>query len=552
LTGNDELRPIAPQRGPSKGVALSNWLVSKTSGLLERKTSRRGFIIGSAMAGSAVAVAGVQPLTQQASAYTHITDCGPSLCTDGWTEFCCALTGGWNTCPPGSFAGGWWRADFSSFCNGTRYYIDCMQGCCGPLQSNGFCASCEECRCAFDDCNARRVYCNYFRYGQCHTEIAASGPIACRVVTCVPPWQRDPTCINSPAVDNRTAEHAASCWLNLEPGTVFAPPPPPVRYAGLMPTSCSVVTPASGGQLVMMSRGWDGSFVSRTLINGAWTPWLGLPAQITSGIGAIASQSTDYAVVRGSDNAIWVDRRVGQQWQGFCYLGGQSRSDPAVTADVSSDAVQVFIRGIDDALWANWFNGAWSAGWFRVGGSLSSDPVAVRNGSAVSVFVRGSDNEIWQNRFVGGAWTGFVPLGGIVTSSPAAVAVGSEIFLFVRGSDYAVWVNHFDGSTWSGFQSLGGAVISEPTAAADPSGVRVWALGWDSAIYTNQRTGSTWSGWVSLSGVGTADPVAVADASSSYVFVRGGDGGIWYGQHQGSSWTGWQWLSGFVAPARPN
>ena len=50
-----------------------------------------------------------------------------------------------NACPPGTFAGGWWRADFSSFCNGTRYYIDCMQNCCGPDLGNGFCAGCTEC-----------------------------------------------------------------------------------------------------------------------------------------------------------------------------------------------------------------------------------------------------------------------------------------------------------------------------------------------------------------------------------------------------------------------
>ena len=46
-------------RRPSRGIAFTNWLVSRSSRALERGTSRRGFLIGSAMVGSAVAVAGV-------------------------------------------------------------------------------------------------------------------------------------------------------------------------------------------------------------------------------------------------------------------------------------------------------------------------------------------------------------------------------------------------------------------------------------------------------------------------------------------------------------
>ena len=55
--------------GPSKGIAFTNWLVNKTAGLLETKPSRRGFLIGSAMVGSAVAVAGCAPATQPGSPY---------------------------------------------------------------------------------------------------------------------------------------------------------------------------------------------------------------------------------------------------------------------------------------------------------------------------------------------------------------------------------------------------------------------------------------------------------------------------------------------------
>src|SRR5262245_4391767 len=45
-------------REPSAAVAWGNWLVDKVSGYLGAKTSRRGFLVRSALAGSAISVAG--------------------------------------------------------------------------------------------------------------------------------------------------------------------------------------------------------------------------------------------------------------------------------------------------------------------------------------------------------------------------------------------------------------------------------------------------------------------------------------------------------------
>ncbi len=201
---------------PSRGTGLSTWLVKRTSQFLEARSSRRGFLVGTAMTGSALAAAGVRFATRPGTAYAAVTgsDCAPgSLCQDGFTEFCCAINDGVNACPPNSFAGGWWRADFSSFCNGTRYYIDCMQHCCGPEFTSGgtrWCSGCVGCQCG-GGCNNRKVYCNYFRYGQCHQEVGITGPIACRVVTCVPPYLTDLSCTAASAVDNATSEHNTAC-----------------------------------------------------------------------------------------------------------------------------------------------------------------------------------------------------------------------------------------------------------------------------------------------------------------------------------------------------
>jgi hypothetical protein len=194
-------------------------LVARATNALERGTSRRGFLVGSAMVGSAVAVAGREFVLRPGTAYAAVTGCTSGLCTDGYTEFCCVINSGVNACPPDSFAGGWWRADFSSFCNGTRYYVDCMQYCCGPPTGvQQFCAGCQECRCAVD-CDTRHVYCTYFRYGQCHQEIVATGPITCRVVTCVPPYATDASCSPAAAVDNATAEHTSPCGSPLDAST---------------------------------------------------------------------------------------------------------------------------------------------------------------------------------------------------------------------------------------------------------------------------------------------------------------------------------------------
>ena len=60
-------------------------------------------------------------------------------------------------------------------------------------------------------CDGRRACCNQFRYGQCHQEISCYGPVVCRVATCTPPWQYDPSCTTTSATDNATLSHGAPC-----------------------------------------------------------------------------------------------------------------------------------------------------------------------------------------------------------------------------------------------------------------------------------------------------------------------------------------------------
>jgi hypothetical protein len=143
--------------------------------------------------------------------------CGTACC-DGYTEFCCSIYGD-NSCPPGTVPAGWWRAEGSGLCDGaSRYYMDCNQLLDAPSQCG--------CSCAGGDCNRRVTCCTHFRYGQCHQEIAQVGAIVCRVVTCTPPWQIDPTCSTADAQDDATRFHDAPC-LHEPP----KPPPPKTHLA---------------------------------------------------------------------------------------------------------------------------------------------------------------------------------------------------------------------------------------------------------------------------------------------------------------------------------
>jgi hypothetical protein len=192
-------------------------LAAAATRLLERRSTRRGFLVRTAVVGSALAVGPLGYLLRPGSAYAAV--CGPaSSCGAGYTVFCCSLHRGVNKCPPGTFAGGWWRADGSHYCCGPggtsapRYYIDC-QAICTCSTGGAFCHGCSACPpgCGDVSCDNRRVCTNWFRYGQCHTEIRDSGPVACRMVTCVPPYQLYASCGSTTLFDNATADHTAPC-----------------------------------------------------------------------------------------------------------------------------------------------------------------------------------------------------------------------------------------------------------------------------------------------------------------------------------------------------
>ena len=328
--------------GGSKGVGFTNWLVNKAAGVLERKSSRRGFLLGSAMVGSAVAVAGCAPGTQPGSPYNHITDCAGGLCTDGYTEFCCTINNGINACPPGTFVAGWWRADYSSFCNGTRYYMDCNEICCGPNLGNGFCAGCSECRCA-GGCDTRRVYCNYFRYGQCHQEIGALGPIACRLVTCTPPYTvAEYACTHR--ARGRQLHRRARARARVHAAAAAAP-----RRS---PRCCRARERSSRRPRASSPRSGDSPTAPWRLQEFDGTNW--------------STSSIPFAICSSG-------------------IGGDPR--PGRTPTRSSRATTAATGGTSGRN-----GGSWSSSWTSLGGNFISDPAMAADGTGAYAFGRGADD----------------------------------------------------------------------------------------------------------------------------------------------------------------
>lgn len=166
--------------------------------------SRRGFLgrFGAAAA-AAVAAPGallLDPNLAEAAACPQPDGCTSGVYTDGYSAFCCTLTGS-NNCPAGTSPGGWWYACVpTSMCTaGRRYYIDCMGNC--P-------SDCSGCTCYNNQCNARRVCCNT---GYTNCGGSASAKLRCRLVRCSHPCNLWASCSCSGGKDQVTCNHGGSC-----------------------------------------------------------------------------------------------------------------------------------------------------------------------------------------------------------------------------------------------------------------------------------------------------------------------------------------------------
>lgn len=524
-----------------KGIGVANWLVSKTSGMLDARLSRRSFISRATLVGTAVAATGCSVVVHQGAPYTRITDCpGNTLCRDGYTEFCCVINRGVNACPSGTVAAGWWRADFSVFCNGTRYYIDCNDVCCGPRRSDGFCAGCSACQCAAG-CNTRKVHCNYFRYGQCNQHIRNVGPIACRMVTCVPPYHLNMGCTPSGAVDNSTSGHNANC-------AAYVPPPPPsAPMAALLP-GLSGATAVAGSPAVFARFEDTGVYFSR-LVSGAWTGWSAVGGIATSGGSAVPFGSGQMMMLgRLADNALWQWVYNGSTWTPT-RLGGALASDPF--AIVHNGEIIVLHRSANRAFqWRRYSGGSWSAV-ADLFGIAASTPVATAYGTQLYMFGRLADYAIWYSVYSGSGWTPAQSLGGLLYSDVGAATLGSNMAIFGLSANHTLWMRRFDGATWWPWAPMDEEIHSDPVAVT--FGAHVYVIARSSRFelgYTRSADFVTWDPWTVIGPSVMSDVATTVDGGTLHVFAAHGKTRIGRTSFDGSSWSAWEDLGGDLSLIR--
>ncbi len=277
-----------------------------TSRLAKRPLSRRRLLTRTSVAATALLVDPLRWILRPTSALATV--CGDAAsCRSGWAGFCCTINEGRNTCPPGSYAAGWWKVDDSSFCKGSaRYYIDC----------NRLPGSSCQCSCAGGECDDRQVCCNVFRYGQCNQQVPGVTEVVCRVVTCTTPWEWDPSCSTTVRTANATRTHSSACLPGPNPTWIE------IRYQdlGLVGSFLgTVVTPERnaplGGRRTDYQHGaiaWTESTGARALSTDVLATW-----ERTGGpVGDLGYPETEAEVVAGTDPTVaYTTFQRGGIWQ---------------------------------------------------------------------------------------------------------------------------------------------------------------------------------------------------------------------------------------------
>ena len=520
---------IEMQPRPSGKPTLSERIVRRLSEL-GPKHSRRSFFTRAAVAGSALAVNPLNYVLKPGTAYAQTT-CGPgATCGEGWSVFCCTINNGQNACPPGSFVAGWWKADSSSYCGGgPRYIVDCNQMCGEPCT----------CYCPTGTCDNRRTCCNQFRYGQCHQEITCAGPVRCRMVMCVPPWQFDATCTTASATDNRTGEHNAPCNTSQPP-----PPPPPPVYPPPARANTWLAANADG-RLELFHVGTDGAI---------WNRWQGTKNGGFTGNGRVGGRfplGSEVVVGRNSDGRMEVfcvaangnvhhmwQSTAGGGWSGVASLGGWIVK-PLGIGHNADGRLELFGLAINNQLYHCYQlspNGMWSDWQPLTGVPLASPPTAARNADGrMEVFAIGTDNQLWHRYQVvpNGGWSTWQSLGGSCKPlRPAVTPYGDgRLHVAVVGTDGAVWhiAQVVPNGGWNTLTSLGGSTNQPVALGANADGRHeVFIIEPDFDLVHSWESGGGWSPYASFGGGMTRWPAVYPNADGRLdLVVVGGDKVIW-------------------------
>lgn len=240
----------------------------------------------------------------------------------------------------------------------------------------------------------------------------------------------------------------------------------------------------------------DGSVDARSVRDLTWSAARNLGGNIVGAPGAAVARTTVVLAARGTDNALWVRMSHGI-WGRWQKVGGVLTSGPAVRG-AADGRIDVVVRGSDNAAWVDSlpFGGRWS-GWRSLGGRLVAAPAVSLYGT---VAVTGTDHGVWTTGL--GARNRWTMRGGRTNNGPALAEPPETngLGIFVRGTDNRLWTATCGGGGCSSWTSLGGILIDGPGAVgirnATGAGADVAVLGTDNAVWCCVlRRGTTWSAW---------------------------------------------------------
>jgi hypothetical protein len=199
-------------------------------------------------------------------------------------------------------------------------------------------------------------------------------------------------------------------WGNLSPGTAFT-----YGTATSAPAENRLWLFASGADMALWGRYWNGA---------TWSAWHSASGVLTSSPDAASRPTVTWAVVRGTNNQIFINKNTSNDpaptaWAGYGQLpalagGGGFTSGPCITT-WSDTRIDVFARGgTNNSLWHNYSVDAgttWAiANWedWGGGGILTTDPpdCTAWADSRIDIVARGANGHIWHQWWGGalGVW----------------------------------------------------------------------------------------------------------------------------------------------------
>jgi hypothetical protein len=187
-----------------------------------------------------------------------------------------------------------------------------------------------------------------------------------------------------------------------------------------------------------------------------------------------------------------------------------------------ANALYAVVRGTDNGIYLNWYTGGVWQSWVRLPGATLDTPGAAVQGSTLWVAVEGTDQGIYVSQWQitgetwGGSWT---KLPGATSSGPRLTldSVNNVLYMAVRGTDNAIYYTHVEGilcsspcspvwSAWAGIPT--GTTSGSPAILVSGGLLYTMVQGTDNGIYycTWPVAGGAWSTWVRLAGATNAGP----------------------------------------------